>query len=90
MRRWTISTVENLTLSNKERENDNRNRTAYMVFLLRYCIEFWKLDLVQQQNIVGVPNNIDKEEEKEDKEDNNGDKDNDDDNDDDDIIIPLI
>ena len=61
VRQWTRTTVENLTLSDKEIENDNRKRTAYRVFLLQYCIEFWKLDLVQQQNIVGVPNNINKE-----------------------------
>ena len=57
MRRWTISTVENLTTSDKERKNDNRKRTGYRMFLSQYCTEFRKLDLVQQQSIIGVPNN---------------------------------
>ena len=53
------------------------------MFLSRYCIKFWKLNLGQQQNIIGVSNNIDKEEE--DAKDNNDDGD-----DDDDITIPPI
>ena len=85
MRRWTITIVKNLTLSDKERENDNRNRTAYRVFLSQYYIEFWKLDLVQQQNIVGIPNNIDEEDDKEEE-----DAKDDDDDDDDDITVPPI
>ena len=53
MRRWTRTTVENLTLSDKERENDSRKRIGYWVFLSQYCIKFRKLDSVQQQNIIG-------------------------------------
>ena len=71
MRRWTISTVENLIISDKERDNDIRKRTAYCAFLSRYCIEFQKFDSVQQQNIIGVPNNIGDDKEEED--DDNGD-----------------
>ena len=56
-RRWIITTVENLTLSDKERDNDNGKKTDYWVSLSRYCTEFWKLDPVQQQNIIGVNNN---------------------------------
>ena len=63
MRRWTISTVENLTLFDKERENDNKKRTGYRVYISRYCVKFRKLDSVQHQNIIRVPNNINKEEE---------------------------
>ena len=87
MRQWTRTTVENLTLSDKEIENDNRKRTGYRVFLLQYCIEFRKLDLVQQQNIIGVSNNIDEAKEEEDvKEEDDDSTNNDDDNDDDDDI----
>ena len=78
MRRWTIYTVDNLALSDKEIDNDNRKRTgySYRVFLSWYCIKFGKLDPVQQQNMMGVDNNINNKEEE--------------DGDDDDITVPPI
>ena len=62
MRRWAITTIENLILSDKETDNDNRKRIAYHVFLSRYCIKFQRLDPVQQQNIIDIDNNSNKEE----------------------------
>ena len=50
---------------------------------MRYCINFRKLDSVQQQNIIGVNNNFDNEEEEEDNDD-------DDENDVDHITLPPI
>ena len=92
MRWWTRTTVENLVLSDKERENDNRYRTDYRVFLSRYCTEFRKLNSVQQQNIIGIPNNVDINDGNGngDSDDDVDDDDNDDDDDDDHITVPPI
>ena len=49
---------------------------------MRYCIEFQKLDPVQQQNIIRVPNNIDNN--------SGGDKEDDDVDDDDSTIPPIL
>ena len=52
-----MRTVDNLTLSDKERDNSNREKIGYHVFLSQYGMEFQKLNPVQQQNIIGVKNN---------------------------------